>query len=65
VLGPDGLSRFEDLRRREAAHNAILYAFDLIEQAKERDRIELTRLVSVAKCVDFPDDGSVMPMNWA
>jgi hypothetical protein len=21
--------------------------------------------VSVAKCVDFPDDGSVMPMNWA
>ena len=29
VLGPDGLSRFEDLRRREAAHSAILYAFDL------------------------------------
>ena len=23
------------------------------------------RLVSVAKCVDLPDDGSVMPMNWA
>ncbi len=22
-------------------------------------------LVSVAKCVDLPDDGSVMPMNWA
>ena len=31
VLGPDGLSRFEDLRRREAARSAILYAFDLIE----------------------------------
>jgi bifunctional non-homologous end joining protein LigD len=31
VLGPDGLSRFEDLRRREAAHKAILYVFDLIE----------------------------------
>jgi bifunctional non-homologous end joining protein LigD len=31
VLGPDGLSRFEDLRRREAAHKAVLYAFDLME----------------------------------
>ena len=31
VLGPDGLSRFDELRRREAAHNAMLYAFDLIE----------------------------------
>ena len=31
VLGPDGLSRFEELRRREAARTAVLYAFDLIE----------------------------------
>ena len=31
MLGPDGLSRFEDLRGREAPHKAILYAFDLIE----------------------------------
>jgi bifunctional non-homologous end joining protein LigD len=31
VLGPDGLSRFDDLRRREAVHSAMLYAFDLIE----------------------------------
>ena len=31
VLGPDGLSLFDDLRRREAAHSAMLYAFDLIE----------------------------------
>jgi hypothetical protein len=30
-LGPDGLSRFDDLRRREAAHSAMLYAFDLVE----------------------------------
>jgi len=29
VLGPDGLSRFNDLSRREAARTAILYAFDL------------------------------------
>jgi bifunctional non-homologous end joining protein LigD len=32
VQGPDGLSRFDELRRREAAHNAMLYAFDLIER---------------------------------
>jgi bifunctional non-homologous end joining protein LigD len=31
VLGPEGLSRFEELSRREAARTAILYAFDLIE----------------------------------
>jgi bifunctional non-homologous end joining protein LigD len=31
VLGPDGLSRFDELRRSEAAHMAMLYAFDLIE----------------------------------
>jgi bifunctional non-homologous end joining protein LigD len=30
VLGLDGLSRFEELRSREAARAAILYAFDLI-----------------------------------
>ena len=35
VLGPDGLSRFEDLRSRKAARTAILYAFDLIEHDGE------------------------------
>ena len=35
VLGPDGLSRFDDLRRRVAARSAILYAFDLIEHDGE------------------------------
>jgi bifunctional non-homologous end joining protein LigD len=35
VLGPDGLSRFEELSRREAARSAILYAFDLIEHDGE------------------------------
>jgi len=33
---PDGLSRFDELRRREAARTAILYAFDLIEHDSER-----------------------------
>jgi bifunctional non-homologous end joining protein LigD len=35
VLGPDGLSRFEELSRREGARTAILYAFDLIEHDGE------------------------------
>jgi hypothetical protein len=35
VLGPDGLSRFEELQRRTAAHAAVLYAFDLIEHDGE------------------------------
>jgi bifunctional non-homologous end joining protein LigD len=35
VLGPDGLSRFEELSRREAARTALLYAFDLIEHDGE------------------------------
>jgi bifunctional non-homologous end joining protein LigD len=45
VLGPDGLSRFEELSRRDAADTAILYAFDLIERDGEdmRDRPFLDR----------------------
>jgi hypothetical protein len=35
VLGPEGLSGFEELCRREAARTAILYAFDLIEHDGE------------------------------
>jgi bifunctional non-homologous end joining protein LigD len=35
VLGPDGLSRFEELSRRAAARTAILYAFDSIEHDGE------------------------------
>jgi hypothetical protein len=50
VLGPDGLSRFDDLRRREAARTAILYAFDLIEHDSEdlRDRPFLDRKAALA-----------------
>jgi bifunctional non-homologous end joining protein LigD len=39
VLRPDGLSRFEELSRREGARTAILYAFDLIEHDGEDMRI--------------------------
>jgi bifunctional non-homologous end joining protein LigD len=35
VLGPDGLSQFEELSRGEAARTAIFYAFDLIEHDGE------------------------------
>jgi ATP-dependent DNA ligase len=35
VLGPDGLSQFEELSRREATDTAILYAFDLVEHDGE------------------------------
>jgi bifunctional non-homologous end joining protein LigD len=51
VVGPDGLSRFEDLRRRVAARAAVLYAFDLIEHDGEdlRGRPFLDRKAALAR----------------
>jgi bifunctional non-homologous end joining protein LigD len=51
VLGPDGLSRFEELSRREAARTAILYAFDIIEHDGEdlRDYPFLERKAALAR----------------
>ena len=51
VLGPDGLSRFDELRRREAAQSAILYAFDLIERDGDdrRNRPFLDRKAALAR----------------
>jgi ATP-dependent DNA ligase len=51
VLGPDGLSRFDELRRRDAARIAILYAFDLIEHNGEdlRGRPLLDRKAALAR----------------
>jgi hypothetical protein len=45
VLGPDGLSLFDELRGREAADTAILYAVDLIEHDGEdlRNRLFVDR----------------------
>ena len=50
VLGPDGLSPFEKLRRPEAARTEILYAFDLIEHDGEdlRDHPFLDRKNALA-----------------
>jgi bifunctional non-homologous end joining protein LigD len=51
VLEPDGLSRFEELNRREAADTAILYAFDLIEHDGEdmRNHPFLDRKAALAR----------------
>ena len=51
VLGPDGLSRFEELSHREGARAAILYAFDLIEHDGEdmRNRPFLDRKAALAR----------------
>jgi bifunctional non-homologous end joining protein LigD len=51
VLGPDGLSRFEELSRRKATDTAILYAFDLIEHGGEdmRNRPFLDRKAALAR----------------
>jgi bifunctional non-homologous end joining protein LigD len=51
VLGSDGLSRFDELRRREAARTAFLYAFDLIEHDGEdlRNRPFLERKAALAR----------------
>jgi len=50
VLGPDGLSRFEELSRREAVDTAILYAFDLVEHDGDdlRNLPFLDRMAAVA-----------------
>src|SRR5712671_4192706 len=62
VVGPDGLSRFEELRRREAAHTAILYAFDLIEHDGEdlRNRPFLDRKDALARLLRDTDAGIVL-----
>jgi bifunctional non-homologous end joining protein LigD len=73
VLGPDGLSRFEELSRREGARTAILYAFDLIEHDGEdmRNRPFLNRKAVLARLLrntkagilfneHFAEDGAVV-----
>jgi bifunctional non-homologous end joining protein LigD len=59
VLGPDGLSRFDELRRREAAHSAMLYAFDLIEHDGEdlRDLPFLNRKAALARLLRDMETG--------
>jgi ATP-dependent DNA ligase len=62
VLGPDGLSRFDELRRREAAHSAMLYAFDLIEHDGEdlRDLPFLDRKAALARLLRDAEAGILL-----
>jgi bifunctional non-homologous end joining protein LigD len=59
VIGPDGLSQFEELSRREAARTAILYAFDLIEHDGEdmRRRPFLDRKAALAALLRETEPG--------
>jgi bifunctional non-homologous end joining protein LigD len=62
VVGPDGLSRFDELRRREAAHSAVLYAFDLIEHDGEnlRDLPFLDRKAALARLLRDTKSGILL-----
>jgi bifunctional non-homologous end joining protein LigD len=62
VLGPDGLSRFDELRRRAAAQTAILYAFDLIEHDGEdlHDRPFLERKAELARLLRDTEPGILL-----
>ena len=59
VLGPDRLSRFDDLRRRVAARAAVLYAFDLIEHDGRdlRDLPFLDRKAALARLLRDTEAG--------
>jgi bifunctional non-homologous end joining protein LigD len=60
--GPVGLSRFDDLRRREAAHKATLYAFDLIEHDGQdlRDLPFLDRKAALARLLRDTEAGILL-----
>jgi ATP-dependent DNA ligase len=62
VLGADGLSRFDDLRRRVAARAAVLYAFDLIEHDGEdlRDLPFLDRKAALARLLRDTEAGILL-----
>jgi len=62
VLGPDGLSRFDELRRQAAARTAVLYAFDLIEHDGEdlRDRAFLDRKATLARLLRDTEAGILL-----
>jgi bifunctional non-homologous end joining protein LigD len=67
VLGPDGLSRFEELSRRDAAQTAILYAFDIIEHDGEdlRDRPFLERKAVLARLLRDTEAGILLNEHLA
>src|SRR5712672_369471 len=62
VVGPDGLSRFDELQRQAAARIASLYAFDLIEHDGEdlRDRAFLDRKATLARLLRDTEAGILL-----
>jgi bifunctional non-homologous end joining protein LigD len=62
VLGPDGLSRFDELRRRDGARAAILDAFDLLERDGEdlRPLAFLERKQALAELVSGTSAGILL-----
>jgi bifunctional non-homologous end joining protein LigD len=62
ALGPDGLSRFEELRRPEAARIAILYGFDLIGHDGEdlRDYPFIDRKAALARLLRDTEAGILL-----
>jgi bifunctional non-homologous end joining protein LigD len=67
VLGPDGLSRFEELSHREGARTEILYAFDLIEHDDEdmRNLPFLHRKAALARLLRNTEAGSLFSEHIA
>jgi hypothetical protein len=59
VLGRDGLSRFEELRSRDAAHAATLYAFDLIEHdGEDTARMRWRAFCAIPRLVSYSTNTS-------
>jgi bifunctional non-homologous end joining protein LigD len=67
VLGPDGLSRFEELSRRQAADTAILHAFDRIEHDGEdmRNLPFLDRKAALARLLRNTEAGILFNQHIA
>jgi bifunctional non-homologous end joining protein LigD len=67
VLGPNGLSQFEELSRRQAARTAILYAFDLIEHDGKdlRDLPFLNRKAALAQLLRNTKAGILLTNTFA
>jgi bifunctional non-homologous end joining protein LigD len=62
VIGPDGLSRFEELRRQGGARTAVLFAFDLIERDGKdlRDRPFIERKAALARLLRGSEAGILL-----
>ena len=62
VLGPDGLSQFDELRRARGTRRAILYAFDLLELDGNdmREQSLLARKAALVNLLHGIEDGILL-----